>query len=105
MHELASVQSVVVELLEKKPKKARVLLGKMMSDTEHFKEMFSVFAEGTPAADVELEIVSVPVKAKCPCGFEGEIEIPSHTHFVRCPKCNKICDVLSGNEIKVEIID
>lgn len=103
MHEMSTVEKVINELNEKRPKSAKVILGKMAADKDHFLSMFSEIAKGTPAEQVDLVVEQVPVRAKCGCGFEGIVDVPGHVHFVRCPKCGKVADVLEGNEVEIII--
>jgi len=61
---------------------------------------FEVFAEDTLAEGAELEIVQMPVRARCKdCGVEFEVP---RFHF-DCPGCGGgDVDVLSGQELYIE---
>ena len=102
MHEQQSVQFVIEQLRRSGARKAKLKLGLMRGNPKSFTEMFSFQVKGTELEGVELEIKPVPVDIKCPkCGFEGTAAIIEHVHFVRCPKCNAICDVIHGNELEL----
>lgn len=102
MHEQQSVQFVIEQLKRTGAKKAKLKLGLMRGNPKTFLEMFSFQVRGTELEDVKLEIEPIGVEIKCPkCGFEGTVAIVEHVHFVRCPKCNEIADVVYGNELEL----
>ena len=102
MHEFGAAKNVIDELLKTKPKKATIMLGAMISKKETFFEILKEHLIETELKDIELDIQEVPVLAKCACGFEGNIQIPNHVHFVRCPLCNNIAEVLQGDKIEIK---
>lgn len=103
MHEQSAVQAIINTLEEKTLKKARIKLGMMRGEKSRILDIFKTQVEGTPLEQIEIEIEQVPVTSKCACGFVGHIDIPGHVHFVRCPKCNKIIEPLTGNELEITI--
>jgi Zn finger protein HypA/HybF involved in hydrogenase expression len=107
MHEFAAVQYVITEArkIQPTPKKILVRLGKMRGGSKGFEEMFREHSRGTPLENIGLEIESIPVEVKCPCGFSGTMRVIEHVHFLRCPVCGKIADVLKGNELTVESLE
>lgn len=102
MHEMATIQEVIAELGRLgNPKRAKVRLGAMRADPEHFREIFSEYVKGSPLEGTELEIDDIPVEGFCTCGFAGPVDINEHVHFARCPNCNSVLDIKSGNELEV----
>lgn len=103
MHEFGSVQKVIQDIRNMKPvpKKVKIVLGKMRGSAKGFEEMFREYTRDTELQGIELEIVQVPVKVKCECGLEGLVRVTEHIHFVRCPKCGQVADVIQGNELEI----
>ena len=104
MHEMKAVQKLVEEYMamEPKPGKIKVRLGRMTANPQVFSQMFREYLSSMNLPAVDLEVEAVPVKGKCGnCGYEGNITVMEHVHFVRCPKCNKVADILQGNELKI----
>lgn len=103
MHEFGSVQKAIQDIRNMKPvpKKVKIVLGKMRGNAKNFEEMFREYTGDTELQGIELEIVQVPVKVKCECGLEGLVRVTEHIHFVRCPKCGQIADVIQGNELEI----
>jgi len=52
-----------------------------------------------------METEQTPVTSKYPYDFAGIIDIPGHIHFIRCPKCSKIIEPLTGNELEITTED
>ncbi|RLJ06693.1 MAG: hypothetical protein DRP18_00100 [Candidatus Aenigmatarchaeota archaeon] len=107
MHEFTAVQKAINEILgmEQRPKKVKIILGKIYGNAKNFKDMFREHTRGTPIENIDIEIEQVPVEIKCECGFSGTVKILEHVHFVRCPLCGKVADILKGDELKVEVIE
>jgi len=104
MHEQQSVQFVIEQLKESGAKKAKLKLGLLRGNPKTFLEMFTFEVRGTELEDVKLEIESIGIEIKCPdkkCGFVGTVVLLEHVHFVRCPKCGKIADIISGDELEL----
>jgi len=103
MHELKAINNVISQLRKSgiKNGKVKILLGKMVADKNVFLDMFKEFVKGTELENISLDIIESPVKIRCICGFCGNVEIKEHIHFVRCPECNRIAEILEGNEIKI----
>lgn len=101
MHEQQSVQFVIQQFKETGVKKAKLKLGLMRGDPKTFMEAFKFQVRGTELENVKLKLEPIGIEIKCPkCGFEGTIALMEHVHFVRCPKCNEIADVVFGNELE-----
>jgi Zn finger protein HypA/HybF involved in hydrogenase expression len=105
VHEWKAVRKVIDKLNQKKPKKAVLKIGEMVSDSQTFMEIFKEYVRGTELEEIELKVESVPVEAKCDCGWRGGLKVLGHLHFVRCPKCGKIVDVLKGNELEIVSVE
>jgi len=103
MHEMKAVQRLVEELmaLEHVPEKVKVKLGRMMADPRVFGQIFREYAGSVGFSGVDIEVEEVPVIAKCGCGFHGGVQVMDHVHFVRCPDCNKVADIVQGNDLEV----
>ena len=103
MHEIKAVQKILEDLMdiEPKPEKIKVRLGRMNADPVVFAQMFREFVTSSGMPSIDIEVEPVPVKAKCRCGFEGDVPVIEHIHFVRCPKCNKVADIEQGNELEI----
>ena len=106
MHEFGSVQEAirVIRGIQPVPRKVRIRLGKMRGSAKGFEEMFREHTRDTELGGLELEIEQVPVEVKCQCGLEGPVRIMEHVHYVRCPKCGQIADVLKGNELDIQVL-
>lgn len=101
MHEFSTVQTVFNEL-EKNPRNIKVKLGSMRANKDVFLNTLKEMTRDTDLKDLNIEVEEIKVIGKCTCSFEGEIEVPGHVHFVRCPECSSICDILQGNELIIE---
>ena len=103
MHEFGSVQKAIQDLrnMDPRPRKVKILLGKMRGSAKGFEEMFREYTRGTELEGIDVEIEQVPAEIKCGCGLEGIVKITEHVHFVRCPKCGQIADVIKGNELEI----
>lgn len=103
MHEFGSVQKAIQDLrsMQPVPKQVLIKLGKMRGSAKVFEEMFREYTRGTELEDIKLTIEQVPVEVKCECGLEGLVRVTEHIHFVRCPKCGKVADVIRGNELEI----
>ena len=104
MHDVAAVRYVIEELSNCKKDKARLILGELVTDRDSFLSMFNEMVKGTPLEKIRLDILPVKARIRCKCGFEGGISIPkgAHLHYVRCPDCNSIAEIVEGNEIVVK---
>ncbi len=103
MHEFGSVQEAIRRLMQIQPRPAKVLikLGKMRGSAKTFEEMFREHTRDTELEGIGLEIEQVLAEVKCSCGFEGNVRVLGHIHFVRCPLCNDIADIVKGNELEI----
>ena len=104
MHEMKAVQRLAEELmaLEEKPERIKLRLGRMMADPRVFRQLFKEFTGSLGFSGIEIDIEEVPVIAKChKCGFEGGVQVIEHVHFVRCPDCKKVADIVQGNEMEI----
>ena len=106
MHEFASVQEAIrrIRKMQPVPKRVKIRLGKMRGSAKGFEEMFREHSRYTDIENIELEVENIPVEIKCSCGLEGMVRIMDHAHFVRCPKCGQVADILRGNELDIEAI-
>lgn len=65
---------------------------------------FELVREGTPLADAELRIVTVPVRVWCPA-CQAERTLPGIQRFA-CPECGTpTADIRAGRELDLESID
>ncbi|MFM7244917.1 MAG: hydrogenase maturation nickel metallochaperone HypA [Planctomycetaceae bacterium] len=65
---------------------------------------FNLVREGTPVADAELRIVTVPVTIWCPA-CEREVTLPGIQRFA-CPACGTPSgDIRAGRELDLESIE
>jgi len=106
MHEFGSVQEAIKRLrvMSPTPASVQIHLGKMRGSAKGFLEMFREHARETELSGIKIEVVSIPVEIKCKCGLEGPVRIMDHVHFVRCPVCGEVADVLKGNELDIRIV-
>ena len=82
----------------------RIQVGQMTRvDPESLKFCFSTLSVGSPAAEAELDIVIVPLVARCiDCGQQFSVE----QYCFVCPKCQSSgVQILSGRELKVEHLE
>jgi Zn finger protein HypA/HybF involved in hydrogenase expression len=107
MHEFGSVQEAmrILRQIQPIPRKVRIKLGKMRGSSKGFEEMFREHTRDTELQGLSLEIEQVPVEISCSCGLEGLVRVMEHVHFVRCPKCGQVADVIKGNELDIEVIE
>ncbi|MEA2004086.1 MAG: hydrogenase/urease maturation nickel metallochaperone HypA [archaeon] len=101
MHEFSAVQHVMDEL-EKNPRDIRIQLGCMRAGKEVFLNTLKEMRYGTPLKKLKIDVEEIKAKGKCTCGFEGNIEVPGHVHFLRCPECGKTCETVQGNELIIK---
>jgi Zn finger protein HypA/HybF involved in hydrogenase expression len=101
MHETRLVNSIVSELLNRNLTEAKLRLGRMHCRADVFRSLFREQTRGTPLENMRLEVEEVPVKIKCKCGFQGNVSVMEHIHFVRCPECHDIVEPLTGNELEI----
>ncbi|MBO4400877.1 MAG: hydrogenase maturation nickel metallochaperone HypA [Selenomonadaceae bacterium] len=78
-------------------------LGEMSGvEVEALNFSFDVLKKNTPAAEAELKITRVPIRAKCnKCGKTFTV---AHYNFF-CPECDGILILQSGRELLVEFVD
>lgn len=107
MHEFGSVHEAIKQLrsVQPVPTKVKIRLGKMRGSARTFEEMFREHTRDTELDGIGLELEQVPVEVKCSCGFSGTVKAMGHVHFVRCPLCNDIADVRTGNELEVQVLE
>jgi len=107
MHEFGSVQEAIIRLRKMRPlpRKVRITLGKMRGSVRGFEEMLRENIRDTELEGLQFETEHIPVEIRCPCGLEGMVRIMEHVHYVRCPKCGQVADVLKGNELNIEVLE
>ena len=107
MHEFGSVQEAIriIRGIHPTPRKVRIRLGKMRGSARGFEEMFREHTRDTELGGLGIEIDHIPVEVKCSCGLEGPVRIMEHVHYVRCPVCGRIADVLRGNELEIQVLE
>ena len=102
MHEVESVRKVMSELKKSGKKKASLRLGRLKASPKVFAGIFRELTKGTGLEGFKLEIEEIPVEILCrKCGFSGKVKVIEHLRFARCPKCGKVADILSGNELRI----
>jgi len=106
MHEL-SIAGAVVDTALRHAEDRRVLvvslrvgqLRQVVPDSLAF--YFEIVARDTPVEGARLEQVVVPVRMRCEaCAHEWEPE-----QRFRCPECDGVGKVLSGDELEVDSIE
>ena len=107
IHEFGSVQEAIIRLrrIQPVPRRVRIKLGKMRGSVKGFEEMFRENTRDTELEGIGLEIDHIPVEISCQCGLEGMIRVMEHVHYVRCPKCGQVADILKGNELDIEVME
>ena len=101
MHETAAAKKIADEIIQKKAHHSTVRIGKMYGNKERFLELVKEFLCGTPLEGATIDAEEVDVVVKCECGFSGKIDVREHVHFVRCPKCGKVAEIIEGNDIEL----
>ena len=104
MHEMKAVHKILDDIVSMPeiPDSVKVRVGRMNADPKIFEQMFSEFAKSMGYRGIRVEVESVPVYADCKkCGFRGNVPVIEHVHFVRCPDCKKIADIVRGNELEL----
>ncbi len=107
MHEFGSVQQAIRDIrkIQPTPTKVRIRLGKMRGSAKAFEEMFREHTRDTELMGLGIELEHVPVEIRCECGLEGPVRIMDHLHYVRCPRCGEIADVIRGNELEIQVLE
>lgn len=103
MHEAEGARTVAETIVKSKATHVKVRLGKMRGNEKRFLQLVKEFLSGTGFEGAKIKIEPAGVTAKCKCGFCGNVDVSEHVHFVRCPLCGTIADILSGNELDIEI--
>lgn len=69
-------------------------------DCEALRFAYEALAPGSIAAGAELEIITVPARARCaPCGLEFDVE---KGFIFQCPNCGEYSgNVLTGRELGI----
>jgi len=113
MHEFSIAESLVRAIdgeLERQDRegvrllKARVVVGRMRQIVpENLCMAFDILTRETRMAGAELELVTMPVVARCEkCGREAEIEMP----FFACGKCGSgDLDITGGRELYLDLLE
>lgn len=107
MHETAIVRNILEQINKKSEGKRVKSITLEVGDLAHLPAQE---LKGFLINMVNYEVVVNPVKArvKCECGYEGEPRILAHEHdftLFECPKCSKIPQVLSGEDIVLKEIE
>jgi len=108
MHEMALAEGVLGVVLDASEgrvvRRVRLRVGtlqQVMPDSLRF--CFLLAAQGTPAAEAELELVEIPARVRCKlCGCESEVdELP-----LACRACGAFdVDVAAGDEVLVDGVE
>jgi hydrogenase nickel incorporation protein HypA/HybF len=111
MHEMAIAQSVFDIAFSEAEKHAAAKIKKIKLSIGEFSGVvkdaldfaFEVLKPGTPAADAEIEIEIVELRAECEnC---GSIRCSLSDLKLTCPQCASPLVINSGREMRVEYID
>lgn len=111
MHEMSIAQSVFDIAFDEMQKSAAVKIRKIKLSIGEFSGVvkdalefaFDVLKPGTPAADAEIEIEIVKLKAVCKdC---GEAECSINDLILICSDCGLPLLITAGREMKVDYID
>lgn len=97
---VAALEAAVREQGAKGVKSVKVRLGGVhWVDSEAFRELFSLFSQGTASEGAELEIEEAQPKAKCSqCGTTF---VP-HDHDPICPQCgSKEIEVVAEPDLQI----
>jgi len=108
MHEFKTVEEIYnsIQAMDHVPKRIYVKLSKLKGNPEFIKFALESMLKNTPYASSSIHFIEVKPVIRCKnCGFEGEVDIPEHVHFIRCPFCNRIADVIKGNDIEILVKD
>ena len=101
MHETAAAKKIADEIIQKNAHHSKLRIGKMYGNKERFLDLVKEFLSGTPLEDATIDAEYTEVVIRCMCGFKGTVDVKEHIHFVRCPKCNKVAEILEGNDIEL----
>ena len=115
MHEMALLRNVVDIVLDEvagtdivSVKKVVLAVGDMRDVVDAFVPgLFKRLARGTVAQDAEVEIIHVPVTARCKsCGFVLPIDVHDKATWT-CPSCHaeKGFRIVTGNEFIVQSLE
>jgi hydrogenase nickel incorporation protein HypA/HybF len=108
MHEVGIMESALAVIREQAaahgaPRVSRVVLriGQLSGvDVDALRFAFDAVSAGTPAAEAELEIVSVPARAHC---AECDADFGASGGFIlTCPRCRAFSsDIRAGRELDI----
>ncbi len=104
MHEFKTIEEIYNSLLrmDSIPERLYIKLGKLKGNADFVKFALESMLKNTPFEKIKMEFIEVKPFIRCPnCGFQGEVDVVGHVHFVRCPACNAVADVVRGNEIEL----
>ena len=106
MHEL-SIALSMIEQVEKVSaqnpgpiRSVQIRIGVLSGvDTEALRFAWEIARTGTPCAEAQLEIESVPLQVRCPqCGVTRAPDVQS----ILCPRCvTPVQDILAGRELEL----
>ncbi len=104
MHEFKTIEEIYNTLirLEKIPERLYIKLGRLKGDVDFVRFALENMLKNTPWEGIKMEFIEVKPLVRCEnCGFEGEVDVSNHLGFIRCPSCNSVTNVLSGNELEI----
>ena len=104
MHEFKTIEEIYNTLIRMDtiPERVYIKLGKLKGNSEFVKFALESMLKNTPFEKMRMEFIEVKPSIRCVrCGFSGEIEVPDHVDFVRCPFCNSVADVVEGNTVEI----
>ena len=96
--------SIPADLAGSKVTKIKLKIGKLSAVVpSSLRFCFDVAGKESLVADAELDIIEVPVSARCDqCGYQWELDQPAFS----CPECESgAVTVLTGRELDIDAIE
>jgi len=108
MHEMSLAQGILQVVLDaakdEKVRKISLQVGRLqMVVPESLRFSFKLMAEGTAAAEANLEIEEIPTSLRCGhCGADVELDLPPFS----CGKCGASdIEIVSGDEVLIDSVE
>ena len=102
IREEKAVDSLLHTMKEGKHKKATLKLGELRGKPEEFMKLFEYLTKESRMRDIKLKIKTVKARVNClSCDWKGDPEM--QRNGVRCPRCRKDVEILSGHEFHFEV--
>lgn len=119
MHEFSTMTSIVAAVREEGRKRradriSRVTLeigALTFLNPEQLRFAFDLLTQDTEMEGATLDIVTVPPRVRCSCGYAGDAHYEDRREFhlriptLRCPHCGEVVDIVRGRECRITTME